>query len=233
MSYKDFVPSKNGDLLTWALGYSSHITATPTDYGLVAGDATTLAGLVTTFQTSLAASTNGATRGKATVLATKTARKNLVAFIRRTARIVQACLTVTDEMRQDLGITIPKERAPIPPPAFVPSIDIKSVSGRNVTVRVHQDGALKRGLPDGVKSILLYSFVGETPPSDPAGWTFQGITTRGTVIVAFDASVPAGSRVWFTASYANERGQTGFGCDAVGTYIAGGSSSPMVMKLAA
>lgn len=230
---KDFVPAKDGDLLTWAQAYNAHITADPTRYGLQASDATTLAGLFTTYQTTLAASKNGATRGPATVLAKNQAKRNLVAFIRLTARIVQACPSVTDEMRQELGLTIRKERSPIPPPAYVPSIDIMSVSGRTVRIRIHSDEALKRGKPAGVKGTHVFSYVGQVPPSNPAEWKWEGSTTLNVVDIDFPATVPAGSQVWFTACYFNERLQTGSGCDAVGTTIAGGSTIPLTMKLAA
>lgn len=36
MAQKDFLPSKDADLLAWAQAYSTKINATPVAYGLVA-----------------------------------------------------------------------------------------------------------------------------------------------------------------------------------------------------
>jgi hypothetical protein len=220
----DFIPTKDADLLTWAQAYSDHITATPIPFGLTAAIATVLAGYVTGYQTALAAATNGSTRGKATVLAKDNAKRTLVLYIRQTAKQIQGTMTVTDEQRQDLGLPIPKQRAPIPAPGMSPDIDILSTFGNTVRLKVHNSTSGRRGKPPGVASITLFSFVGAVPPTEAMGWHMEGSTTKNIMDVVFPGSVEPGAKVWFTAFYANAKEQSGPASAPVGTNLPGGAA---------
>ena len=59
---KDFLPAKDAELLSWKTDFSAAITATPTDYGLVAGQATAFAALLSAYSAALAIATNPMTR---------------------------------------------------------------------------------------------------------------------------------------------------------------------------
>src|SRR5947209_3086662 len=123
----DFIPANDNALLAFATPFSSQITATPTAFGLTAGQATTLAGLVTSFTTKLAAAQLPATRGPASILAKDDARALMVTEIRALARQIQGTQSVTNEQRQALGLTVRHVRTPIPPPATSPNMDIVSI----------------------------------------------------------------------------------------------------------
>src|SRR5206468_9549551 len=90
---QDFIPSNDDAFLAWVTPFSAKITATPTAYGVTAGIATTLATKKTTFATTLAAAQDPQTRGKSTILAKETARNDLEAYCRQTARQIQGTLT--------------------------------------------------------------------------------------------------------------------------------------------
>ena len=221
----DFIPRTDADLLAFAQHYSTLITTAPTSYGLTTTIATTLAGKVTSYQTAFAAAVGASTRGPSTIFAKDQARRDLVAYIRTTAKQIQGTITVTDQQRQDLGLTVPAQPSPIPPPAFKPTIDIVSVSGNTVTIRIHSDGGgPRRGRPPGVDGISIWSAVGAAAPTVEADWNNQGITTRTVVDITFPSTVTPGSKVWFTAFYFNPRKQNGPAADPVGTNIAGGSA---------
>jgi hypothetical protein len=221
----DYIPRSDADLLAFALHYSGLITATPTAYGLTALIATTLSGKVSTYQTAYTAAVGPNTRGPAAVLAKVEARKDLVEYIRTTAKQIQGTMTVTNAQRQALGLTVASHPSPIPPPAFKPSIDIVSVSGNTVRIRIHEDGQpTGRGRPPGVDGISLWSAVGASAPTSESDWTNEGITTKTVIDVNFPATVTPGSKVWFTAFYFNPRKQNGPAADPVGTNIAGGGA---------
>jgi hypothetical protein len=221
----DFIPRSDADLLAFALHYSSMITLAPTTYGLTTTIATTLAGKVTAYQTAYAAAVAANTRGPSTVFAKDEARIDLVAYIRQTAKQIQGTITVTNQQRQDLGLTVRSAASPIPPPAIAPSIDIISVSGNTVRIRIHAEGASpSRGLPGGVDGISIWSAVGATAPTVESDWDNQGLTTKTVVDITFPATVAPGAKVWFTAFYFNPRKQNGPAADPVGTNIAGGSA---------
>jgi hypothetical protein len=106
-----------------------------------------------------------------------------------------------------------------------PSVDIKSVTGNTVRLRIHDpSNPTRRGKPDGVDGISVFSFVGAEPPTGVAGWHFEGNTTRTVIDVAFDGSVAPGSKVWFTSFYFNARAQSGPACAPVSTNLQGGGA---------
>ena len=62
-----YIPSKDAQLDDWALNFKTLIAATPTNYGLVAADATAITNAYTSWHTAFLAATNPSTRTKATV----------------------------------------------------------------------------------------------------------------------------------------------------------------------
>jgi hypothetical protein len=174
----------------------------------------------------LAAATNPPTRGGSTILAKDLARADLEPYCRQLARAIQGTLTVTDQQRFDLGLTVrDTDPSPIPPPALEPEIDIVAVSGNTVKLRLHEKGnPARRGKPAGVDGAALFSFVGASAPTDEAAWKFEGNTPRTVINITFPPGTAPGARVWFTAFWFNPRKQGGPPATAVGTNIPGNAS---------
>jgi len=226
MADSDYIPKTDLGLLSWGTNYSGLITAGPLPLGLTTLIATTLAGKLAAFEAALSASTSPATRGGATILAKDAARRDLVSYCRLTARAIQGTITVTNAQRYDLGLTV-RDTAPSPitPPASAPDIDILSVSGNTVKLRLHDPAnPTRRGKPAGVAGLSIFSHVGATPPDTESDWTFEGNWTRTTLMVAFPEGTPAGARVWFTAFYYNPRAQRGPAATPAGANIPGGAA---------
>ena len=102
-------------------------------------------------------------------------------------------------------------------------IDILSVRGNTVSLRLHEGGdSTRRGKPVGVNGAALYSFVGAVPPTDERDWTFEGLTSRVKADITFPGGVPPGSQVWFTAFWFNQRKQNGPAATPVTTNLQGG-----------
>src|SRR4051812_15554784 len=208
-------PEKDSELFQWSLNFSTKITATPTAFGLVAGQATAYAALHSAFGTALAAA-DPAVRNKPATLAKNDARTALKSSARSLAMIIQGTPTVTDGQKASLGLTVPAQRQPIPVPSAIPSVDIVSVMGRTVKIRIHDaEGEGKRFKPAGVKGAAICTFVGATAPTDPSEYTWQGNTTRAIVDLPFDNDLAPGTLVWITAMYFNERQQNGPACTPV------------------
>src|SRR4051812_434654 len=115
-----FLPNKDSALLAWSLNFSTLITATPTAYGLVAGDATAYAALHSAFATALAACDPGQ-RSKSLVAAKNTARDNLKTSARLLAKRVEGTATVTNAQKIDLGLNVRATPTPIPAPSDAPA----------------------------------------------------------------------------------------------------------------
>src|SRR4051794_25789475 len=125
----DFIPTKDADLKPFAVNMSAKITLAPTTYGLVAGDATALATLVTGFSSAYDVAVNPTTRTKGTVAAKDTARTILVADIRSLARRIQATPSVTAQQKTDLGLPIHDAvPSPTPVPATRPIVNILQIA---------------------------------------------------------------------------------------------------------
>jgi hypothetical protein len=225
---RDFIPRSDAELLEFITQFSTKISATPTAYGLTAGDATQLATAKTTYATAYAAATDPATRGQSTIFAKDTARAALVALTRVLARQIQGTRTVTNQQRLDLGLTVRAVSQPIPAPNRAPGIEVVSVNGRTVRVRIFDPQNLaRRGRPPGVDGVSVFSFVGATAPEDPTLYKFEGSTTLSVFDVQFPLSVAEGAKVWLTAFYFNPRSQSGPGCTPQSAYLQFGGDLPI------
>jgi hypothetical protein len=217
----DYIPRNDAGLLAWSGQLSTKVSATPTAFGLSAPLATSLATKQAAYATALAASTNPATRGKSTIFAKDTARRDLVAFVRVVARQIQGTSTVTDQQRVDLGLPVRKVvPTPVPPPAISPGIRVRSVNGRVVRLQVFDPAnPTRRARPAGVRGATVLSYVGAVPPENPADWRFEGSISKNLFDVAFPVSVAPGAKVFFTAFYFNPRSESGPACEAVSTHL--------------
>ena len=134
------------------------------------------------------------------------------------ALTVQSGPSVTDSQKISLGLSVPTERQPIPVPSAAPALDIVSVIGRTVRIRLHDAaGEGRRSKPAGVRGAAVMSFVGATAPTDPAAYKWEGSTNQSITEITVSTSVAEGARVWLTAMWFNEREQRGPACSPVGT----------------
>jgi hypothetical protein len=46
---------------------------------------------------------------------------------------------------------------------------------------------------------MLYTFVGDAPPTGPDGWRVEAPILRGTAVINFPESCAPGTKVWFAA----------------------------------
>lgn len=214
-----FLPDTDAGLLAWSLNFSTLITANPTTYGLVIGDATSYDGLHTAYADALGECDPGV-RNKSAVAAKNAARTALKDSARLLAKRIDGTATVTDAQKIELGLNVRALPSPIPAPANPPALDIVSVSGRTVRIRLHDSlDASRRGKPAGVAGATVFSYVGPTAPTDPSDYKFEGNTTRTQVDIVFPDTVAPGAVVWLTAFWRNERDQSGPACAPVSTNV--------------
>ena len=219
MASRSFLPDTDAALLAWSLNLSNLITATPTTYGLVAGDATAYSALHTSYASALAACDPGQ-RSKSLVATKNAARAALKNSARLLAKRVEGTASVTDAQKIELGLNVRAMPSPIPAPSNPPALDIVSVTGRTVRVRLHDAAdASRRGKPAGVAGATVFSYVGAAAPTDPAAWKFEGNTTRTTIDVVFPDTVAAGAVAWITAFWRNERDLSGPACAPISTNL--------------
>lgn len=222
---RDFIPTREAELVTFSTNFKNLITASPTTYGLTAAQATAYGTKHTAWTSAYQTATDPSTRSPSAIIAKDVAKKNVIGEIRMLARIVQATPAVTAQQKSDLGITVrDTDPTPIPPPASAPGISIISAVVRTVRIRLEEAGSTRRGKPDGVAGAAIFSYVGENAPALLADWKFEGNTTRTSFDVLFEPTVAAGAKVWVTACWFNPRTQNGPSCPPISTNIPGGAA---------
>ncbi len=220
-----FLPSREADLIQWSRHFDELITADPLIYGLDAVQAAAYAALHTAFTTAYQTAADNNTRTPSAIQAKNDAKAALIAEARSLVGIIQSFPGTTNELRSDLGITVPDdEPTPVPVPGTAPGIAVDLVVGRTVTLRLSDRGNPEsRGKPDGVDGATVFAYFGPTPPapSDTDAWTFKGNTGRTTTEIAFPPEIESGATAWFTAFWFNTRKQSGPAAMPISTQIPG------------
>ncbi len=228
-----YLPATDGGLNDWASNFQQKTSAVadPTTIGLTAGEVSAYSSVFEVYTFAYAAAIDPATRGEATILAKNEAKKTLVALSRQLAMAVTNHAGITNSQRQAFGLTVRSDgRTPVPPPSTSPALDIESVQGWTVNIRLHNTEVSGRSKPLGVTGAFVYTYVGETAPTDITAWHMEGTTSRTISKVVFPGSLEPGTKVWITAAWVNPTLQTGPACTPRSTQInfgglSGGNSS--------
>jgi hypothetical protein len=215
-----YPPKRESLLVPWSGVFGTKISAAPTSVGLSAGQATAYGVTRAAFYAAWLLCQDAATKSKGNVALKNAKKTDLVNEIRELGRIIQAFPGTTNAMRVDLGLPERDlEPTPVPVPALAPSVEVKKVYGRYVTVTITDPTGERRGKMQGCEGAQLFTFVGENAPAGADGWKSEGVITRSKVIIAFAATVEPGSKVWITAAYFNPRGLTGPASTPISTGI--------------
>jgi hypothetical protein len=191
----------------------------------VVGDVTTYTALNTTYAAALAACDPNQ-RNKAAVVAKNEARTALKNGATLLANKIYSSPTVTDAQKTALGMPPRKSPMPIPAPSSSPELDIVSVNGWTVKIKLHDStSSAKRGKPPGVSGAAVFSYVGADAPTDISAWKFEGNTGRSVIEVTFPGTTAPGAKVWLTAFWFNGRKQSGPACPPVSAYVQFGQLS--------
>ena len=120
-----------------------------------------------------------ATRTKGTIAAKDQAKQDMKESCRKIVRVIYA-QTLTDQQLIDIGLrphdVIP---TPSPIPGAAPILEVVSVFGRQVRIKLKDASGESRGRPKFVSSAQVYSFVGANPPSGSEGCERTGARSAG------------------------------------------------------
>lgn len=207
----DFLPRSEGLLLMWLENFGRRIDAAPEDFGITPQQAAEFQSLLAAFAHLYQLAQQPATRTPAGVVGKDTAKAAVVAMARRLAALAQASADVTDAQRVLLGLRLrwSDRRRHVPPPPDAPGVRVRPILGRNaVRVQVYDTTAAFRvAKPRSVASAVLFTHVGEAPPSADTPWTFYAQPTRTTAEIDFPPGLPMGTRVWVMAQWCSPTNQ--------------------------
>lgn len=205
-----YIPTTDADLLTWATNFDAVITANPTDYGLIAGQATAFDVLRDAYAAALTLATDPATRTSVTVAAKDAAKAAMVTNARQLARVALAFPTVTPGDLTAAGLivrnTVP---TPIPAPTTVPLVSFLASIGKTITLDFADElTPSKKYKPFGVTGLQLFLKTGAVAPASPDDC--QLIQTLGRWPARIDLStLAAGTVCHFIGRWVTRRGLTG------------------------
>lgn len=208
-----YLPRTDSGLADWSRNFETQLTALadPTIVGLTPAQVAEYTAAYSDYIAKYDAAVAPSTRGTATILAKNESRDDLITLSRSFAMTITNYQGVTNEQRNDFGLTVrDNEPTPVPPPDVSPEIDVTSSVVRTVGLRLHNEKTIgQRGKPAGAIGATIFSYAGELPPplDQLEQWKFEMNTSETTADVTFPSTVPAGSTVWFTASWYNRRGE--------------------------
>jgi hypothetical protein len=206
----DFLPTRDGLLLTFAQDFSAKITSNPTSYSFTAAQATLLANAVSAYETSYGLATDPATKTKGTVIDKDLKRALLKATLRSYARQIQANPSVTAQQKTDLGLPVrDAEPSTRPAPNTQPVGSVVGIVNNDVMTQwFDQLTPTRRARPVGYAGLAIYSYVGENPPSDIEQWRHEGLATTSRFTIGFNPG-DAGKKITIVARWYSYKGEFG------------------------
>lgn len=206
---KRYIPGPNALALAWMVNFSAMITATPTAYGLTAGDATTIDGYVDTFVDAQAVAEAPETRTPVSIAARDTARANAEQVCRPYAMQIQANPTITNAQLTELGLTVRSAPTPVPAPTTFPLISFLQATplAHKLDYRDSETPTVK-AKPANAIGMEVYRSVGTVAATDPAQAEYVGTVTKSPFRQSFDAS-QSGKVVTYFARWITRSGPGG------------------------
>jgi hypothetical protein len=233
------MPRKDSVLVLWSANFATKISVAPEMFGLSAAQAAeygTRNAMYLAATTALMTARAQGTRSEAMTAARDAAKAPLLSYGRQLYAIISANDAVSNADKAGLGIHVRSGGpSPIPAPAACPRVGIVSVAARTVSVSIDDGtGAPRPRKLAGAIHAFVYTHVGESYPSNPAVWQFNGVATRASRQIAFPDTVPNGAQVWVRAAWVNRRGQIGPLSAPVTTNLQGGGADiTKTVKIAA
>jgi hypothetical protein len=193
---RSFYYGKDAELYTGSQSFSTKITATPVAYGLTAPQATSYAATALTYKTEYLAAIDPETRTASKIIAKDDARAALVDATAQLAKIIEATPTVTNEQKNDLGLSVRATPTPMAPPGTANKIvatfagdgslnltwkceNPKGSQGTIYQVWRHIDGEAEFTYLGGNG---LKKFTDETLPAGSTAVTYQIQAVRSTAV---------------------------------------------------
>lgn len=205
-----YIPTRDAELESWLANFKTLIAANPTNYGLVAGDATTITNSYNAWHTDFLAATNPTTRTHVTIAA-KEAQKILTLDVVRTyAATIRANGAVSDALKLGLGLnvhdTLP---TPIPAPSTYPLLSINGAGPLMQDLRAaDQTSPTRRAKPHGAAGLLMFRAIGTAAATDPGDAAFLGFVTKAAFTSSFD-SADDGKVATYFGRWTNAKGEVG------------------------
>ncbi len=189
MASAPYIPAADGPFQDWLNNFSTKLTASPTTYGLLAGDAVIVAGLYTTWNAAYLAAITPGTRTSATIAAKDAARAAAEATVRPYAQRIRVNPAVTNLSRVTIGVTVAVfPPTPIPAPLTNPVLSlIRATPLVHVLAYADAETPLTKAKPYGAKFCQVFQTIGIAPAVDPTVANFVGGFSKSPLQIQHEA----------------------------------------------
>lgn len=175
-----YIPARDSLFSEWVSNFSTLISATPSAFGLVAGDAAQIAAVNSGWQAAYTAAINPSTRTPATVAAKDAARAAAEMVVRPYAILIRNNSGISNLLKISVGVTV-VDLTPtaFPPPVTNPAlILVAATPGQHqLAYRDSLDPLLKRK-PVGVVGLEVFRALGTVAATDPAQTVYIATVTK-------------------------------------------------------
>lgn len=175
-----YIPSPDADFALWLDNLATLIAATPTNYGLVMGDATVISAANADFQPKYALATNPSTRTKPTIADKDNSRNAATATVRPYCVQISLNDGVSDALKLGVGVNLPnRARTPIPAPLSQPvAVHVSSNPGVAQLRYYDVTTPTVKAKPFGVIGAEVRQTIGTAPAVSPDAADFVDIWTK-------------------------------------------------------
>ena len=205
-----YIPASDPGFDTWLNNLVDLIAANPTNYGLVAGDATAMDTVRDAWNTAYALLANPLTNNSPNVAAKDVARVNAEFVVRPYCQRIRANASVSDALKVGLGLNLrPVTTTPIPPPATFPILGLRSLSPL-ASIHQYQDSGLGSGKakPYGSVQVQIVATVANAPAVDPSAALYKATVTKSPFSLQW-APAQQGDTATIWARYITRSGPAG------------------------
>jgi hypothetical protein len=206
-----YIPTKDALLNNWLLNFSSLITAAPATYGLVAGDATAIAGAVATWSAAYALVTSPTTKTASTVSAKNAAKVTTLATCRPYAQNISLNAGVTSANKTAVGVN---PRTSVPTPITTPTtyavLTVAQALALQHVIRYRDSLASPsvKSKPYGVIAVQLFGLASATVITDPTLLTYLQSVPKSPFLQSW-GSGSVGMKAYYAARYVTRKGLLG------------------------
>lgn len=207
------IPLRDADFDAFLFNWKTTLTATPTVFGMVAGDATAISNAYTAWHAAWVLASNVLTRTRANV-ANKDAQKILaLSLLREQYTIIKANPAVSDANKVSIGIRVNDPvPTPIPAPTTNPLLAVLPSGALQQFVNmVDSTTPTTRAKPAGVVGALVVRGIraSTAPIIEPDNCTLLGFYTRTPFYVNEFAPTDAGKTADYYSRWTNAKGEEG------------------------
>lgn len=194
-----YIPAKDVDFENWFLNFSTLLTAAPTTYGLVAGDATAVAALYATWNAAYVLAITPTTRTSVTIADKDAARAAGEAGVRPYAVSISLNSGVADMDKTAIGVTVKKTvPTPVPPPITSPQLALVAATPLQQLFKYSDTSTpTTKAKPPGAIAMQLGYVAGTVPAVDPAQANRFAVVTKSPVAIAIDPADVGKTITWW------------------------------------